>query len=159
MTSNVGSRDIGTSTRVGFTEDTDGIDYNRIKERVSDEINRVFTPEFLNRVEETIVFHPLSKEQLGEIVHIQLREVQKRLAEEMLELELSDAAIRFLVDHGYDEKFGARPLKRTIQRHVEDALSERILMADFEPGDQIRVDVADDEDSLVFATPTASSAK
>ena len=159
MTSNVGSRDIGSSTRVGFTEDTGGIDYDQIRERVSDEIDRVFTPEFLNRVEETIVFHPLSKEQLGEIVHIQLREVQKRLAEERLELELTDAAIRFLVDRGYDEKFGARPLKRTIQRHVEDALSERILMADFEPGDRIRVDIADDEDSLVFATPTTSSAK
>ncbi|MYA32737.1 MAG: ATP-dependent Clp protease ATP-binding subunit [Gemmatimonadales bacterium] len=159
MTSNVGSRDIGSSTRVGFTEDTDGIDYDRIRERVSDEIERVFSPEFLNRVEETIVFHPLSKEQLGEIVHIQLREVQKRLREERLELELTDAAIRFLVDRGYDEKFGARPLKRTIQRHVEDALSERILMADFEPGDRIRVDLADDEDSLVFATPTTSSAK
>ena len=158
MTSNVGSRDIGSSTRVGFTEDTGGIDYDRIRERVSDEIDRVFTPEFLNRVEETIVFHPLSKEQLGEIVHIQLREVQKRLAEERLELELTDAAIRFLVDRGYDEKFGARPLKRTIQRHVEDALSERILMADFEPGDRIRVDIADDKDSLVFATPTTSSA-
>ncbi len=159
MTSNVGSRDIGSSTRVGFTEEASGIDYERIRERVSDEIDRVFTPEFLNRVEETIVFHPLSKEQLGEIVHIQLREVQKRLAEERLELELTEAAIRFLVDRGYDEKFGARPLKRTIQRHVEDALSERILMADFEPGDQIRVDIAEDEDSLVFATPTTSSAK
>ena len=158
MTSNVGSRDIGSSTRVGFTEESGGIDYARIRERVSDEIDRVFTPEFLNRVEETIVFHPLSKEQLGEIVHIQLREVQKRLAEERLELELTDAAIRFLVDRGYDEKFGARPLKRTIQRHVEDALSERILMADFEPGDRIRVDIADDEDSLVFAAPTTSSA-
>ena len=63
------------------------------------------------------------------------------------------------MDRGYDEKFGARPLKRTIQRHVEDALSERILMADFEPGDQIQVDIAEDEDSLVFATPTTSSAK
>ena len=159
MTSNVGSRDIGSSTRVGFTEEASGIDYEQIRERVSDEIDRVFTPEFLNRVEATIVFHPLSKEQLGEIVHIQLREVQKRLAEERLELELTDAAIRFLVDRGYDEKFGARPLKRTIQRHVEDALSERILMADFEPGDQILVDIAEDEDSLVFATPTTSSAK
>ena len=159
MTSNVGSRDIGSSTRVGFTEEASGIDYERIRERVSDEIDRVFTPEFLNRVEETIVFHPLSKEQLGEIVHIQLRDVQKRLAEERLELELTDAAIRFLVDRGYDEKFGARPLKRTIQRHVEDALSERILMADFEPGDRIRVDIAEDEDSLVFATPTTSPAK
>ena len=158
MTSNVGSRDIGSSTRLGFTSESNGFDYERIKDRVSDEIDRVFTPEFLNRVEETIVFHPLTKEQLGDIVHIQLRDVQNRLAEEGLTLELSDAAVRFLVDRGYDRKFGARPLKRTIQRHVEDALSERILMADFEPGDQISVDVSADEDSLVFVTPTPSSA-
>ena len=158
MTSNVGSRDIGTSNRVGFTSGDEGIDYNRIKDRITDEIERVFTPEFLNRVEETIVFHPLSKEQLGDIVHIQLREVQKRLAEEGLTLELSEAAIRFLVERGYDEKFGARPLKRTIQRYVEDALSERILMAAFEPGDRISVDLGEDEDALVFGTPTPSSA-
>ncbi|WP_419161988.1 ATP-dependent Clp protease ATP-binding subunit [Candidatus Palauibacter sp.] len=158
MTSNVGSRDIGSSTRLGFTSESNGFDYERIKDRVSDEIDRVFTPEFLNRVEETIVFHPLTKEQLGDIVHIQLRDVQNRLAEEGLTLELSDAAVRFLVDRGYDRKFGARPLKRTIQRHVEDALSERILMADFEPGDQISVDISADEDSLVFVTPTPSSA-
>ncbi len=159
MTSNVGTRDIGSTAKMGFVEGSSGFDYERIKEKVGEEIERLFTPEFLNRVDETIVFHPLSKKQLGEIIHIQLKDVHARLAEEGLNLQISPAAIEFLVEHGYDEKFGARPLKRTIQRYVEDALSERILMADFEAGDQIAVDVADDKESLVFATMSPSSAK
>ncbi|MDH3734482.1 MAG: ATP-dependent Clp protease ATP-binding subunit [Gemmatimonadota bacterium] len=158
MTSNVGTRDIGTTSKLGFSSEDTGFDYGRIKEKVTDEIERVFTPEFLNRVDETIVFHPLSKEQIGEIVHIQLADVQGRLAEEGLSLSLSDEAVKFLVEQGYSEKFGARPLKRAIQRYVEDPLSERILMADFEPGDEIAVDVADDAESLVFGAPTPSSA-
>jgi len=158
MTSNVGTRDIGSTAKMGFTEGDSGFNYERIKEKVGEEIERVFTPEFLNRVDETIVFHPLTKEELGEIIHIQLKDVHARLAEEGLNLQISPAAIEFLVEHGYDEKFGARPLKRTIQRYLEDALSERILMADFEPGDQIAVDVADDKESLVFATLSPSSA-
>jgi len=158
MTSNVGTRDISSTTKLGFTEEENGFNYSRIKEKVSDEIERVFTPEFLNRVDETIVFHPLTKEQLGAIVHIQLQEVQERLAEEGLSLRVTEAAIQFLVDEGYDEKFGARPLKRTIQRYVEDALSERILLADFEHGDEIPVDIAEDQESLVFGTPSPSSA-
>ena len=156
MTSNVGSRDIGSSPRVGFTGHGSGLNYERMKERVSDEIERAFPPEFLNRVEDTIVFHPLTKEQLGEIVHIQLRELKARLLAEGMEIELSEEAIRFLVDNGFDEKFGARPLQRTIQRFVEDALSELILMSAFEPGQQISVDVGEDGKALVFGTPEPS---
>jgi len=158
MTSNVGTRDIGSTAKLGFTDSGTGFDYDRIKDKVTEEIQRVFTPEFLNRVDETIVFHPLTKEQIGEIVHIQLNDVMTRLAEEGLSLSVSDEAIRFLVERGYDEKFGARPLKRVIQRYVEDPLSERILMADFEPGDEIAVKVAEDEESLVFGAPSRSSA-
>ncbi len=158
MTSNVGTRDIGSTSKLGFSTDAGGFDYDRIKERVTDEIERVFTPEFLNRVEEVIVFHPLTKEQIGEIVHIQLRDVQARLSEEGLSLQVSDAAVHFLVERGYDEKFGARPLKRTIQRYVEDPLSERILMADFTPGDEIAVDAVEGEESLEFQVASPSSA-
>ncbi len=158
MTSNVGTRDIGSTSKLGFSTDEGGFDYDRIKERVTDEIERLFTPEFLNRVEEVIVFHPLTKQQIGEIVHIQLRDVQSRLAEEGLSLQVSEAAIRLLVDLGYDEKFGARPLKRTIQRYVEDPLSERILMADFSPGDEIAVDAVEGEESLEFQVASPSSA-
>ena len=157
MTSNVGTRDLGSTSKLGFTDGGSGFDYDRIKDKITDEINRVFTPEFLNRVDETIVFHPLTKEQIGEIVHIQLRDVQSRLAEEGLSLSLTDGAVRFLVEKGYDEKFGARPLKRVIQRYVEDPLSERILMRDFDAGDEIAIDVAENEDSLVFAAPSPSS--
>ncbi len=158
MTSNVGTRDLGGTAKLGFVDEGSGFNYAHIKEKVTEEVERVFTPEFLNRVDETIVFHPLTKEQIGEIVHIQLGDVQGRLAEEGLSLKLSDEAIKFLVERGYDEKFGARPLKRVIQRHVEDPLSERILMADFTAGDEISVDVAEDEESLVFGAPTPSSA-
>jgi len=158
MTSNVGARDIASGKSLGFTSEEAGMDYSRMAERVNDEIDRTFTPEFLNRLDEVIVFHPLSKEQIGEIVHIMLRDVQQRLSEENLSLRLDPAAIEFLVNRGYDTKFGARPLKRTIQRHVEDALSEKILMAEFAPGDEIAVELAADSESLAFRTVTPTSA-
>jgi len=158
MTSNVGARDIVSSKSLGFTPADMLHDYAKMAERVNDEIERTFTPEFLNRLDEVIVFHPLSKEQIGQIVHIMLRQVEGRLAEEQLSLRMDPAAIEFLVNHGYDTKFGARPLKRTIQRYVEDALSEKILMAEFSPGDEIAVEVASDSESLAFRTVTPTSA-
>jgi ATP-dependent Clp protease ATP-binding subunit ClpC len=160
MTSNVGARDIVNSKTLGFeSSEESGIDYDRMAERIRDEIDRVFTPEFLNRIDETIVFHPLSKKEIGQIVHIMLRDVQNRLSEEELSLSLSDAAVDFLVERGYDNKFGARPLKRVIQRYVEDALSEKILMGEFAKGDEIAVDVVDDGESLVFQAVSHSTAK
>ncbi len=160
MTSNVGARDIANSKALGFgSGEESGIDYDRMAERIRDEIDRVFTPEFLNRIDETIVFHPLSKKEIGQIVHIMLRDVQHRLSEEELSLSLSDAAVDFLVERGYDDKFGARPLKRMIQRYVEDALSEKILMGEFAKGDEIAVGVAEDGESLVFQAVSHSSAQ
>jgi len=160
MTSNVGARDIANSKALGFgSGEGAGIDYDRMAERVRDEIDRVFTPEFLNRIDETIVFHPLSKKEIGQIVHIMLRDVQHRLSEEELSLSLSDAAVDFLVERGYDDKFGARPLKRMIQRYVEDALSENILMGEFAKGNEIAVGVAEDGESLVFQAVSHSSAQ
>ena len=160
MTSNVGARDIAGSKSLGFASEggTSAIDYDRMAERIRDEIDKVFTPEFLNRIDETIVFHPLSKAEIGQIVHIMLRDVQKRLAEEELTLSLDDAAVDFLVERGYDDKFGARPLKRTIQRYIEDALSEKILMGEFARGDEIAVGVSEDGESLVFQAVSHSSA-
>jgi ATP-dependent Clp protease ATP-binding subunit ClpC len=160
MTANVGARGIVNSKTLGFeSSEESGIDYDRMAERIRDEIDRVFTPEFLNRIDETIVFHPLSKKEIGQIVHIMLRDVQNRLSEEELSLSLSDAAVDFLVERGYDDKFGARPLKRVIQRYVEDALSEKILMGEFAKGDEIAVDVADDGESLFFQAVSHSTAK
>jgi ATP-dependent Clp protease ATP-binding subunit ClpC len=158
MTSNVGARDIASSSGLGFTAPSDDR-YEKMAGKVKDEVDRTFTPEFLNRLDEVIVFHSLSKAQIGEIVHILLKDVQKRLGEEQLSLTVSDAAIDFLVDSGYDDKFGARPLKRTIQRFIEDPLSEKILMAEFAPGDEIGVDVAKDTDGLSFRAVSHSSAQ
>ena len=158
MTSNVGAREIASTSSLGFGTGESESQYDRMAEKVKDEVDRTFTPEFLNRLDEVIVFHPLTKSQIGEIVHIMLRDVQRRLEDEELTLNLSDEAVEFLVDRGYDIKFGARPLKRTIQRHIEDALSEKILMAEFAPGDEIVVEVAKDSESLVFRAASHTSA-
>ena len=155
MTSNLGARDISKGG-VGFQAGDPQTSYELMKEKVRDEIERAFNPEFLNRVDDTIVFHPLSKEQIGEIVHILLEDVEGRLAEEGMSLRLTPAAVDFLVDHGYDEKFGARPLKRAIQRYLEDPLSERILVADFTSGDEIEVDLDPDGRRLTLRAASAS---
>ena len=144
MTSNLGARDISKGGGLGFQQQDAKTSYEVMRDKVKEEIERAFNPEFLNRVDDVIVFHPLSKAEIGEIVHILLSDVKKRLAEEEMTLRLTDDAVAFLVERGYDEKFGARPLKRAIQRHLEDPLSEKILMAEFSPGDEIEVGVADD---------------
>ncbi len=107
-------------------------------------------------MDEIIVFHPLTREQIGEIVHIMLREVHQRLAEEELKLRLTDSAVKFLVDHGYDETFGARPLRRAIQRYLEDPLSEKILAAELQPGDEIEADVTQEGEGLEFRVPSST---
>ena len=124
--------------------------------KVRDEIERAFNPEFLNRVDETIVFHTLDRDEIGQIVYILMKEIDERLAEEGLTLSLSEAATSFLVEKGYDEKFGARPLRRAIQRYVEDPLSEKILTAEFSSGDEIVVDVNEDGEGLTMAVASQS---
>ena len=126
-----------------------------MSETIQDELERVFNPEFLNRLDDVIVFHPLTKEHIAEIVTILLREVQRRLGDEV---RLSQAAINFLVEKGYDPSFGARPLKRTIQKYIEDPLSEKILLGELGRGDEIEVDLGPDEDKLVFSALTGSQA-
>jgi len=158
MTSNVGAQDITSGGGLGFHHAESQMDYDRIKEKVGAEIEKTFRPEFLNRLDDIIVFHPLSKEQIGEIVHILLEDVRERLAEEELSITLTDEAVRLLVEEGYDEKFGARPMKRSIQRYIEDPLSEKILMSEFAAGDEILVDVsADEADPLSFRAASPSS--
>ena len=150
MTSNLGARDISKGGGLGFQAADPTSSYDMMQEKVRSEIERAFNPEFLNRLDDVIVFHPLSREEIGEIVHILLKDVEKRLEEESITLSLSDAAVEFLVEKGYDEKFGARPLKRAIQRYLEDPLSERILVADFAAGDEVEVGVSDDGESLTL---------
>jgi ATP-dependent Clp protease ATP-binding subunit ClpC len=157
MTSNVGARDISKGKGLGFaTGDSKG-SFERMAEKVKEELTRVFNPEFLNRLDDTIVFHALNREHISQIVAILLKDVRKRLSEEELTLKLSDAATDFLVRHGYDEAFGARPLKRSIQRFIEDPLSEKILQGEFSRGDEIEVDVAADGTKLEFRVLTSST--
>jgi ATP-dependent Clp protease ATP-binding subunit ClpC len=117
----------------------------------------VFNPEFLNRLDDVIVFHPLAKEHIAQIVGILLKDVQKRLSEEELTLRLTAPASDFLVGHGFDEHFGARPLKRAIQRFIEDPLSEKILLGEFAKGDDIEVDISADKSKLDFRVLTSST--
>jgi ATP-dependent Clp protease ATP-binding subunit ClpC len=157
MTSNLGARDISTGKgTLGFHQRDSDTVYDRMQSKVREEIERAFNPEFLNRVDDIIVFHPLTKDQIAEIVHIMLKEVRGRLSDEELSLRLTDPAIAFLVEKGYDEKFGARPLRRAIQRFLEDPLSEKILVSEFSPGDEIEVDITEEGDGLKFRVPSSS---
>ncbi|HVX41527.1 MAG TPA: ATP-dependent Clp protease ATP-binding subunit [Gemmatimonadaceae bacterium] len=157
MTSNVGARDLMKTKSLGFTSGDEKQNWERRAEKVRDELKNVFNPEFLNRLDDTIVFHPLNREHISQIVDVLLKDVRKRLSEEELTLKLSDAATDFLVKHGYDEQYGARPLKRSIQKFIEDPLSEKILMGEFSRGDEIEVDVAQDGERLEFRVLTGST--
>ena len=129
-------------------ERKDTLDYETMKERVTDELRRTFRPEFLNRVDEVIVFHPLEEEHMKEIVELMLKTIGKRIAEFGLHLEFTQEAKELLVKEGYDPAFGARPLRRVIQRMVEDELSEEMLAGKFKSGDEILVEAG--ENKLTF---------
>ena len=155
MTSNLGARDISKGG-LGFQSADPKTSYEIMKDKVRQEIERAFNPEFLNRVDDTIVFHPLTKTEISEIVHILLADVRTRLAEEDITISLTDSAIQFLVDEGYDQKFGARPLRRAIQRFLEDPLSEMILQREFSNGDEIEVDANENGDGLNLRAESAT---
>ncbi|HEX8943897.1 MAG TPA: ATP-dependent Clp protease ATP-binding subunit [Gemmatimonadaceae bacterium] len=157
MTSNVGARDLSKTKSLGFTSGDEAQNWERRADKVRDELKNVFNPEFLNRLDDTIVFHPLNREHITRIVSVLLKDVRKRLAEEELTLKLTDPGTDFLVKHGYDEQYGARPLKRAIQKFIEDPLSEKILMGDFSRGDEIEVDVSPDGEKLDFRVLTSTT--
>ncbi len=158
MTSNVGARDITKGKSLGFEQEDSQISFEKMSEKVRDEIDRVFNPEFLNRLDDIIVFHSLTREHIAEIVGILFGQLGERLSDEGLSLVRTDAATGFLVEHGYDEHYGARPLKRAIQRFIEDPLSDKILMGEFSTGDEIVVDVDPEGDKLAFKAPSRSKA-
>ena len=150
MTSNVGAKDITKNRTLGFSTPDAATNFARMSEKIREELQHVFNPEFLNRLDDIIIFHPLEREHIARIVSILLRDVSKRLAEEELTLKMAEPAIDFLVKHGFDPSYGARPLKRAIQRYIEDPLSEKILLAEFARGEEIEVDVAASGDRLEF---------
>ena len=144
MTSNVGSHRI-----LGYKGAFEGENYERMKDAVLEELRNHFRPEFLNRVDEVIVFHSLTEEHLKEIVTIQLRRLQSRLADRHINLELTDTAKTHLVRVGYDPAYGARPLKRAIQREIENPLARMLLDGKIRDGQTVTVD-ADTKGDLTF---------
>ena len=151
MTSNAGAQAIIDPKRLGFvTKDDASGDYKRMKSNVMNEIKLIFRPEFLNRIDEIIVFHPLYKEDMKAILDIMLRSVTSRVMENMeLKLKVTDEAQDYLIDKGFDEKYGARPLRRALQTYLEDSMAEEILEGRIERGDSVTVEKG--ENGLKFS--------
>jgi ATP-dependent Clp protease ATP-binding subunit ClpC len=145
MTSNIGAELIKSNSSFGFGKKTPEANYEKMKDMLHKEVERHFRPEFLNRVDDVIVFKPLSRENLTAIVEYELAKVFKRLTEHGLRLELSTAAKEFLIDKGYNPEFGARPLRRAIEHYIEDPLSEAVLRGEFKGKNVIKIDVLDEE--------------
>ena len=149
MTSNAGAQHIASGKPLGFgTREEKQMGYDEMKERVLDEVKRVFRPEFLNRLDEVIVFHPLSQKHIGRIARLMVNTVAQRLKESGITLSLGDEAIHLLAEKGFDPQFGARPLRRVIQRQIEDALSDDLLAGNLQAGDVVEGVV--EKDKLVF---------
>ncbi len=153
MTSNAGAENIISPKRLGFGAVADEkADYKVMKDRVMEEVKHIFKPEFINRIDEIIVFHPLNKGHMKDIVTIMLKEIMKRTKEQMnITLSVDEAAKEFLINKGYDEKYGARPLRRTIQSCLEDRLAEEILDGAVKEGDEVLVSQGEAE--LKFSVP------
>ncbi len=152
MTSNVGARLISKGKALGFLVQEDSLrDYQTMKETVMEEVKKTFNPEFLNRIDEIVVFHPLSREDMRKILELMLNRVKSRLTEQGYEIELSEPAKDFLLEKGFDPSYGARPLQRTIQRLLSDPLAEEILAKKFVSPSKIHVDFSPEEKRLTFA--------
>jgi len=162
MTSNIGAELIKKDAVIGFTSRTDETktrqrSYDKMKEKLLEELKKTFKPEFINRLDGVVVFHHLTKEHTRQIVDLQLRPVRSQLLERGMSLEVSEEAKDLLSEKGYDEAFGARPLQRVIQTMVEDQLSEALLRGEFQIGDTIYLDRDGEEITVRSATLVNSS--
>ena len=161
MTSNVGASMITTTSRLGFSTSSDESKdkYEKLKETVTEEMKKAFRPEFLNRIDETIVFSHLNKEEIRQIVDLMLKDLFKRLAERELSIEVTDEVKDHLAEAGYSEAYGARPLRRLIQRKIEDMLAEEILSGKYTAGDTIRLTLVDGKITCEKATTKTRRSK
>jgi len=151
MTTNLGSRDVSKGQNLGFAPDDNEVTaYEQMKGKVQQELKEHFRPEFLNRIDDVIVFHQLSKNEIVEIVDLMIAGLEKRLMDMDMAIELTTAAKDLLAERGYDPQLGARPLRRTIQRELEDPLSEKMLFGELLPGSIVVVDVEGEEESREF---------
>jgi ATP-dependent Clp protease ATP-binding subunit ClpC len=161
MTSNIGAEHITSDKQFGFATSIDQekkaqADYDRMKERVTGQLKQVFRPEFLNRIDGVIVFHPLNNEQIREIVALELKRIRLQLEEQEIKLEVTEGAMDLLGERGYDRQYGARPLRRIIQNLIEDPLAEGLLEGRYKPGTAIVVDVEDDLLKIIEAENLAT---
>jgi ATP-dependent Clp protease ATP-binding subunit ClpC len=165
MTSNVGTKDIKKQARIGFGESAGLDEHTNMKDQVDESMKRLFNPEFLNRIDDTIVFRHLEKSDIKQIIQISLAKLLKRVHEMGVDVQITDPALNFLADKGYDKAFGARPLKRAMQKYIEDPIAEEILKGSVKEGTIVKVDLAANNAELLFlieskagevATPTAS---
>ena len=156
MTTNLGSRDVSKGLMLGFApDDNEGNAYEQMKSKVQQELKQHFRPEFLNRIDDVIVFHQLTESEIIEIVDLMIASLEKRLQDKDMAIELTPPAKALLAERGYDPTLGARPLRRTIQREIEDPLSEKMLFGDLNPGSIVVVDVEGEGDERTFSfTPT-----
>ncbi len=148
MTSNVGADLLKKQTVMGFAAPLEGHDYESMREKILEETRRVFKPEFLNRLDEIIVFHSLGKPELLRIVDLEVAKVLARIKSKDVHIELKQSAKEFLIDKGYDPQYGARPMRRAVERYLEDPLAEELLRGNVKSGDHVEVAVADGK--LVF---------
>ncbi|MGW0483231.1 ATP-dependent Clp protease ATP-binding subunit [Nonomuraea sp. NPDC003214] len=160
MTTNLGTRDISKGIGVGFAKSNDAdSNYDRMKAKVQEELKQHFRPEFLNRVDDIVVFHQLTPKEIIQIVDLMLTQVSARLKDRDMGLEVSPEAKQLLADRGYDPVMGARPLRRTIQRELEDSLSEKILYGDLRPGQTVKVTIEGEGDDAKFVFTGENTAK
>jgi ATP-dependent Clp protease ATP-binding subunit ClpC len=157
MTSNIGADLIKGGSAFGFTKRSEVADYDRIKKQLLGEAEKFFRPEFINRLDDIIVFRPLVKDDLTQIIEIELAKLRQRLAEKDMKLVLDAPAREFLIDKGYNPDFGARPLRRAIGTFVEDTLAENLLLGDFRPGDTIHATREEGKEHLTFRAERATA--
>jgi ATP-dependent Clp protease ATP-binding subunit ClpC len=139
MTSNAGAREIKKAGGFGFSTQESEIDYSRMQSKIMEEVKRLFNPEFLNRVDEMVVFRNLTKEHMEQIIDIVVDEMLNKVSDRQIEIELTKSAKEFIAEKGFDPVYGARPLKRVIQKHIEDPVAEEMLKGKFSDGSQIEV--------------------
>jgi ATP-dependent Clp protease ATP-binding subunit ClpC len=143
MTSNIGADTIRKAGELGFAPTKEEHVYGDMKNRLLEEAKRAFKPEFMNRLDDIIVFHTLTKADMGQIVHLEVEKVKSRLKYKDVEISLTTAATDFLIEKGYDPQFGARPLRRAVEKYLQDPLAEEILRGNIKPSETIEITVGD----------------
>ena len=155
MTSNISSKSLDKGTTLGFHKDDDELNYEKMQKEIRQDLKKTFNPEFLNRLSEMVVFRPLELKHIIEILGVQLEQVNEQLIQQGLTMELTTDAKKWLAEKGFDKTYGARPLKRAIQKYLEDKLSDEMLKGRFKSGGHILVSLQGDE--LVFTEKSAGA--